>query len=266
VPEPEPQPQPIGAEAASQSGLDSRQRIGLTIHTAIVWLASFVFVPLIATTMWLGRGWRIRDMDRVRRSFRQGLRDHPGPLLICANHLTLVDSPIIAWGLASPWWYFAHPSTLAWNVPERMNFARGMLARALVYILKCIPVTRGGNRAAVSHTLDQLAYVLSKGETALMFPEAGRGRTGRVDTAGAAYGVGRLVKNVPGIHVLCVYLRGDHQETYSDYPVRGESFHLELSWLEPQTEHRGLRGSVDISRQILRRIADMEQEYFDGRQ
>jgi hypothetical protein len=62
-----------------------------------------------------------------------------------------------------------------------------------------------------------------------------------------------------------VYLRGDHQDGYSDMPVRGERFRGSVSVIEPKTSYRGLRASRDIARQIAQRLANMEQEYFDGR-
>ena len=34
--------------------------------------------------------------------------------------------------------------------------------------------------------------------------------------------MGRIVRAVPAARVLCVYLRGDAQQTWSDLPARGE--------------------------------------------
>ncbi len=41
----------------------------------------------------------------------------------------------------------------------------------------------------------------------MIFPEGGRTRTGRVDTEGFSYGVGRFVKEFPDLKVMCLYLR-----------------------------------------------------------
>jgi hypothetical protein len=101
------------------------------------------------------------------------------------------------------------------------------------------------------------------GDVALVFPEGGRSRSGRVDVDAAAYGVGRLAKAIPGCLVLCVYLRGVGQATWSDLPRRGERFHVELSVLEPKTDASGLRGSRDIARGILARLAEMESRCLD---
>jgi hypothetical protein len=48
-------------------------------------------------------------------------------------------------------------------------------------------------------------------------------------------------------------------------PLRGEVFRGSVSIIEPKTNYRGLRASRDIARQITQRLANMEQEYFDGR-
>jgi hypothetical protein len=45
--------------------------------------------------------------------------------------------------------------------------------------------------------------------------------------------------------------------------VRGEHFQGLLSVIEPKSDQRGLRGSLDIAQQITRRLVEMEQEYFD---
>ena len=98
----------------------------------------------------------------------------------------------------------------------------------------------------------------------LIFPEGGRSRSGRVEVENAAYGVGRIVKSLTGCRVLCVYLRGDAQHEYSGLPARGDTLRARIAWLEPKSDRRGLRGSRDIARQILTRIAELEREHFDA--
>jgi len=210
-------------------------------------------------------GYRVENLRSFRREYRKACLDHDGPLMICANHLTMIDSFLIAWALGSPWWYLRHFRTLPWNVPERSIFAATPLLRMAMYVLKCLPIERGGDRLEVTEVLSCLANVVSNHEVALIFPEAGRSRTGRVDPDSAASGVGRIYRSVPHCRVICVYLRGDHQDAYSDMPVRGEVFRGSVSTIEPKTNYRGLRASRDVARQIAQRLANMEQEYFDGR-
>ena len=114
-------------------------------------------------------------------------------------------------------------------------------------------------------TLEKLIYLMQQGEAALVFPEGGRSRTGRVDTEAVTYGIGRIVKAVPGCRVLCVYLRGERQASWSTRPATGERFRVLVESCEPKTDQRGLRGSLDLSGQILARLARLEERYFDGR-
>jgi len=224
------------------------------------------WVPLFTAIMAVGMRWRVEGADRVRREYARLRSESDAPVLICANHLTMFDSFAIGWALGGVSTYLRHFSWLPWNTPEETNFASTWWKRTLVYLLKCVPVRRGADRGEVARTLDKVAFLLQQGESVLVFPEGGRSRTGRVEPENAAYGVGRLVSQVPGCRVFCVYLRGRHQESWSERPVRGEVFDVAASSLEPKTDHRGLRGSVEISRQILQRLAEMEREYFDDRQ
>jgi len=210
-------------------------------------------------------GYHIENLRGFRREYRRVCLTRDGPLIICANHLTMIDSFVIAWALGSPWWYFRHFRTLPWNVPERSIFAATRFMRMAIYALKCLPVERGGNRLEVTQVLSRLTHAVSNHEVALIFPEGGRSRTGRVDLDSAAAGVGRIYRSVLNCGVICVYLRGDHQDGYSDIPARGELFRGSVSVIEPKTSYRGLRASRDIARQIAKRLANMEQEYFDGR-
>jgi hypothetical protein len=246
--------------------LSLRDRLGLLVQREVGrWLGP-LWIP--AATLYLRRrmGWRILDGAAARREFRRLRSSSDAPLLLCANHLTMVDSFLIALALGSPWWYVAHFGSLPWNTPERTNFAQTFAMRAATYVMKCIPVERGGDRREIGRTLERVAFVLSRGEVALIFPEGGRSRSGRVDAEASTYGVGRIVKALPGCRVLCVYLRGETQTGYSDAPARGERFRVRFSSLEPKTEHAGLRGSLEITRQILARLAALETEWFDARQ
>ena len=76
--------------------------------------------------------------------------------------------------------------------------------------------------------------------------------------------MGRVVRSVPGCRVLCVYLRGEGQDDWGAFPSRGERFRVSLQWVEPKTDHPGLRGSREIARQIVGCLAEMEQRHFDG--
>ena len=236
------------------------------MQIAVARLSAPLWVPATVALMRFGFGWRIDGLAATRARFREVWDDGRTPLLICANHLTLVDSAVVAWALASPWWYLRHFSALAWNVPERRNFASSRLQRVLVYLMKCVPIERGSDRKQVAESLDRLVWLLARGEAVLIFPEGGRSRSGRIELDNQTYGVGRLAAEVPGCKVLCVYARGASQDTWSALPARGERFHVAVDVVEPASPHSGLRRSIDVSQQIVRRLAEMEKDHFDGRQ
>jgi hypothetical protein len=208
---------------------------------------------------------RVAGTREIRARYREIVGRDRTPLLVCANHLTMIDSVLIGWALAGPWWYLRHFRTLPWNLPEQTNFATNPLHRVLIYIFKCLPIRRGGSRTEVAETLQRFAHILASGDVGLIFPEGGRSRSGRVEVESAAWGVGRVVKSVPSCRVLCVYLRGDAQTEYSDLPSSGDTLRVSLALLEPKSDHSGLRGSRDVARQIVSRLSEMEREYFDAR-
>jgi len=116
---------------------------------------------------------RVEDREAARQSWRAIWRAREGPLLVCANHLTMIDSALIAWALAPPLWYVGHFSALPWNVPERTHFASTLTQRVLVYLYKCLPIVRGGSRDEVADTLARFAFLLSRGEVGLIFAQIG---------------------------------------------------------------------------------------------
>jgi len=255
---------PSSTEAAAEA-LPLSARLAVGLQREISRLLSPFWVPGVIGVLRFGFGYHIEDVEPQRRQYQRIRRESPGPLLICANHLTMIDSAIIAWALGSPAWYVRHFSAIPWNLPERRNFAYSPMSELAAYVMKCLPITRGAPRAEVAGVLNRFVHLLSLGEVGLLFPEGGRSRSGRVEIESAAPGVGRVVAALPGCKVLCVYLRGEHQREYSKVPVPGERFRVRLEAMTPSTRYAGLRGSRDIAQQIIAKLAAMEEEYFNGR-
>jgi 1-acyl-sn-glycerol-3-phosphate acyltransferase len=228
-------------------------------------LVAPLWIPLTVLVLRFGLGYRIEGLAEARARFRRILAERSGPLLICANHLTLIDSFLIAWALAPSWRYALRFDLLPWNVPERTNFSSGFWSALLTYLAKGIPITRGGNRPDVAEVLRRVSHLLARGELALIFPEGTRSRTRRVDVESAAWGVGRVIGGLPGCHVLCVYLRGRAQESWGRIPARGDRFHVDLSCIEPKSDQRGMRRSRDLSRQVVTELARMERSFLGDR-
>jgi len=226
---------------------------------ALFWVLAIPFILRVLMR------YRIKDVAGVRTRYRALLKESDRPFLICPNHLTMMDSAVITWALGGSWWYLFHYSRLPWNLPEYNNFASQWPTRVGAWLTKCIPVIRGGRREDISRVIKRVQHLLARGETALIFPEAGRSRSGRVEADSVAHAVGRILTSVPGCQSLCVYLRGDRQQTWSTVPARGDSFYIDFELMEPKSDHAGMRRSRHFSQQIVDRLVGMEEEYFAGR-
>jgi hypothetical protein len=224
---------------------------------AIAFVAPFYF--LIAHAL----HYRIRNLHELRRECKEALDGHKGPWLICANHLTMIDSFILSYVAFSFIRHFTSYKKLPWNLPERRNFQSNPFLAVLCYLSKCIPVDRGGSREKMRKVLDSCSYLLRHGHTIMIFPEGGRSRTGRVERENFSYGVGRFIEEVDDCKVMCLYLRGDKQHRYGMIPAWGDRFYASMEVLTPVKANRsGLRAQRDYARQIIDRIACMEEKYF----
>jgi 1-acyl-sn-glycerol-3-phosphate acyltransferase len=242
-----------------------RTRLGLAVQRAVGRLLSIFWIPATAFAMHVVMRYRIPNASKLRRRFRRLVKESDEPILICANHLTMVDSAVVAWALGGSLWYLFNYRWMPWNLPEYRNYAGKWFNRVGVWILKCIPIRRGGRREEVSATLKRIQYLLSRGETAIIFAEGGRSRTGRVQVESIAHGMGRIVNSVRKCRALCVYLRGERQLAYSTVPARGDSFYVDFELFRPESTHSGMRRSRDFANQIAERLVRMEEKYFARR-
>ncbi len=239
-----------------KQSLDFQETMG---RLAVLFTAPLLFIAIKLA------GYRIRDLKKIRRQIDPLMRRHSGPWLICANHLTLIDSFILAYAMFPAYRYMIHFHLVPWNMPEAMNFNRNLVVGGLCYLTKCIPVTRGGDRDVVRQSLEKCVRLLETGENLMIFPEGTRSRTGRVNTRDFTYNVGRWVCNIENVRVMCIYLRGDGQTTYSDFPRFGEKFTMMVEQCRPHTRLKGLRAHRDCARQIIEQLAGMEKRYFAAR-
>lgn len=227
-------------------------------------LAIFAAAPLVFLAIRLS-GYRVTDMDNIRRKVSRLMDAHPGPWLICANHLTLIDSVILLYAMSPVSRHMTRFDQMPWNLPEQMNFSHNTLTRIACYIAKCIPVQRGGDRESVKQILEKCQHILAGGGNLMIFPEGTRSRNGRVNTSDFPYGTGRLFLNTSGCRVMCIYLRGEGQTIYTDFPRIGERFTMAVSECFPKTRMKGLRAQRECAGQIIRHLAAMEQKYFESR-
>ncbi len=241
--------------------LSSRALVGLRVQRAVAHVLFPLLGPLIVLAMWIW-GYRIEKKAEIRRRFREMTRGYDGPLLICSNHMTKVDSAFIACAMSSNWSYMIRFHRFPWNIPEWKNFYQSLGLRLICYLAKCVPIVREGTTEQKRESLAKLEYVLGRGETVAIFPEGGRSRTGKLDMENFGYGTGQLWERVPGVRVICVYMRGYTQDSYTATPVRGERMFADIQQVDVQTEHSGRRAARDVTRQIMNALHELEGRYY----
>ena len=245
--------------------LPLRARMALRVQRTLSYTSLAVFGPILVGIFRYRFRFSAHALKPIRAQYRALRAEHPGPLLICSNHLTLIDSIIQAVLLSSLWDYLKHPSSLPWNLPEAKNFYHNWGWRVICYLGRCIPVRRGAAPEQARLAQARMQYVLNCGDAIAIFPEGRRSRSGRVDDQDFSYGVGQLLNQVPDAGVMCVYMRGTRFGGFADFPAIGERFYLQLQMLSPQSASQGLRRARDLSTQVVTCIKAMEADYFAAR-
>jgi 1-acyl-sn-glycerol-3-phosphate acyltransferase len=205
--------------------------------------------------------FRITNLSEVRRTFQQ-LAKKPGGLLICANHLTYVDSAVVIWALAPLWWYTINYKKVPWNLPAADHFNKGILYPVLAFIFKCIFVDRQGSKAHKKAVLGTVLELLERGESVVIFPEGRRSRSGRFERESSRNGVGRLLSALDSPTVLCLYLRDKRQATYSKFPPRRSRFSIGVSMLHPKGTSAGTAGHRELTLQVVDELVRLEEAHF----
>ncbi len=223
----------------------------------------FWFAPLFIFLIRVVGDYRCVNRAALRRDLRAIMRELNGtPVVICSNHLTMIDSMLIT-AFAFPLRkLFVNYRLFPWNVPEIMNFGGNLFLRGMCYLGKCIYVERRGSVVSKKLTWDKVKYMVAARDLVNIFPEGGRSRTGRVDPDAAVYGVGHLLQDIPECQVICVYLRGHSQATYSFFPKRHERFIMNARLIKPTSEFNGRRGARDLTQKVMNTLKEMEDAYF----
>ena len=223
----------------------------------LVWFGP-LFVFLLR---WIG-GYRCPDRQAVRKKLEACLKANPGrPLLICANHMTMIDSMLLTRFLFEFNTFFTEFKRFPWNIPELQNFGNNPLLRLMCYLGKCVYVERHGSIASRKLSWAKVTWLNRQGEFVCVFPEGGRSRIGRIDRDSAVYGVGQLIQDNPNTLVLCAYLRGYTQHNFSFFPKRGERFFIDIEVCDCNIMP-GRRGQREITLQIFDCLEAKEKKYF----
>ena len=210
--------------------------------------------------------FKIKDHPLHKRFYRELLKQKQ-PLLICSNHLTMIDSVILQYAFGSYFYYLLNYKAFPWNVPAKEVFAKNFFAEIFLFLTKCIPLDRKGSLEYHERMLNQIKYILYLREPFIIFPEGGRSRKGTFDLENLTYGVGRIVYDLREIQVLCVYLRGDKQKTFTNFPEKDSEFYLSYKVIQPKTEEKKrLAAEKDLAIQIGKTIKQLEEEYFKSKE
>ncbi len=262
-------PQTLTKQAASSSFVDVIAR--LRKHS-VVWrmpqwvLCRVLQMPLYflcTFTMRYVAGFRIANIQEIRKRYCE-IAKTPGPLIICSNHLTFIDSMILIWAFGGNFWYFFNFSRFSWNLPAGDFFKKKWHYRLLASIAKCIFIHRDGPKEHKNTVVGMCRTLLEAGETITFFPEGRRSRTGRFEADRLTFGVGKLVSMIGPCPVLCVYLRSDKQTSYSSYPAKNSTFHVAMELLHCAATEPGQEGYQNVISKVRTSIMRMEDQYFSS--
>lgn len=244
--------------------LSTHDARGLHLQAALGRLAFPWLGPSSIAYMRLVRRHRVPNVAALRRRFA-AIAAAGRPILICANHLTMVDSVFIHYALGSLPRYFLDYRRLSWNVAAAENFHANVLLRMMTYFNKTLYIDRTGTPEHRALVLAKLGHLAAHGQIVTIFPEGQRSRTGRVEPDEVSYGIGRILEDLTDPIVVCVYVRGERQATYSNIPAKGDVIHVDLEVLEPKTASQGLRAARDLSRQVILKLKEMEDRRLGPR-
>jgi hypothetical protein len=226
-----------------------------------------VFGGILILLMKYFRGYKIENIKEIRHQFREIWEQKQrtnSPLIICSNHLTFIDSALIIWALAPNFWYLFNYRAFTWNLPAGDFFKQKLHYHLTLYLTKCIFLDRKGTPAHKNAVLNLCRYLLEKGNIVLIFPEGQRSRTGIFENERLRFGVGKIITSLENAKILCIYLRGDKQETFSNYPPKDSRFNLMMKLITPvvSDEISKKRASLEVVKEIGTVIKEMENEFF----
>ena len=159
----------------------------LKIQNILSYFNLFWFGPLFIFLLRIVGGYKCEDIAGIRKKVDEYL-EYSGdkPLIICSNHLTMIDSMLLTWILFGVGRIYRDFRLFPWNVPEIKNFGSNFLLRAMCYLGKCVYIERKGSLASKKDTWGRVRHLIKKGEIVCIFPEGGRSRTGPTRSGCAA--------------------------------------------------------------------------------
>jgi 1-acyl-sn-glycerol-3-phosphate acyltransferase len=223
------------------------------------------------TFLFVIKRYKIPNIKEIRKQFKSIVQSHSGPLLICPNHLTYIDSVLLIVAFSSCKDYLLNFHTMAWNFPKTTHIKNNYFYQFVSYIGKCIFINLEATHEKINQPMAIAKYLLSKGEYIMLFPEGHRSYNGKVDLLNFTYGVGRLINDTANLKILCVYVRGSTQHTSSNYPNKYDSFYVKLQLVDPiklkdslhTSNNSELRNIRNIAHSIVSILSELEKQYFE---
>ena len=195
----------------------------------------------IKTLLMLSTRWQVEGKENVPRT---------GPLIIVANHLHIMDPPL-----------------LGASVPRRINFMakedlfHKWMSRTIVQAYGAFPVRRGQlDRKALRKALEQL----QEGRVLGIFPEGKRSQDGKLQSIqlGAS-----LLATRSGVPIVPVGITGSEKMNGIGYVLHRPKIAVNIGqpFVLPHDEHRPTRVMLTKhSDLILERIAELIPENYRG--
>ena len=177
--------------------LRKRHHSAIQIQRTISLWNSLWFVPLTYLFIRVIFGYKCARIKEIQEQFARVSKELEGrPVLICANHLTMIDSIILVCLFQPLRKYLFNSSALPWSVPEASNFKGNPVYRLICYLGKCVYIERKGSVTSRKVTWAKLKTLLRQGDMVAIFPEGGRSRTGKIVVEECVYGVGEILNEI----------------------------------------------------------------------
>lgn len=164
-----------------------------------------------------------------------------GPVLVCANHISLLDPPLVGMQTTREVHFMAKKELF--NIP---------IVASLIRSLHAFPVDRGGqDKTAMRRSLT----ILKEGRVLLMFPEGTRLKTGDIHQVGKGHSGAGFIALKQTCTVIPAAVIGPYRLFRRTFVVFGEA--VELDDLRGQPLNR------EVAQEASNRIVNAIQELID---
>jgi len=225
----------------------------LRLQALLSWLFMRPAAPL--QYLFLRCFFQIRAHDRTNLD---GIRRRP--VLVVANHLSMMDSWIVAVGLKPRW--IRNFKWFPWNMPEKLNFWDRWWMKAIFYIHRCIPVERG-SRESREQAVENGRALLRRGNCLLIFPEGTRSRTGKL-RGKLKMGAALMAMAVDDCVVLPIYHRGTEEALPIGAAKMRRGTRLDI-YIGKPIEPQDYPGPIALTEAIRQQLQAMEDRALVSR-